>query len=465
MKRKSEIRHAQVWPLNGIRPAPENDEIYRPISVDHVRDLIADIREHGMLEPILVSADGYIISGHRRYFVARLIGFAEVPVRFHSVSRERNYEKFLRLLVGANAQRIKDAEVLLAEAVTKVDPVAAHAKIVAERKAKEQIRKENCTLSEVTSSDDGRRPKLTKAKQPMLDAILRIIEEQCDHWPLTVRQLHYRLLGPDAPLKHASKPDSRYVNDCKSYQAVIDVVGRGRVEGFIPWAAIDDDTRAVDENRAFYNLGEFFQQETDNFLQGYWRNLLQSQPRHFEIVTEKRTLHRILAQVARAHTMPLTIMGGMNTLTPKKKIFDRYRRSRKEKLIILAINDLDPAGDTIAKDLLKSFRRDFGIRDIEVYKVVLTIEQVREFDLAPSMDAKENSSNYREYVERYGTTDAWELEALAPGDLVDVLTDAIDELVDIELFNQEVDAEQADSAKLVAIQEQCAAFFKSLRIA
>ena len=60
---------------------------------------------------------------------------------------------------------------------------------------------------------------------------------------------------------------------------------------------------------------------------------------------------------------------------------------------------------------------------------------------------------------------AWELEALAPGDLIDVLTNAIDELIDIDLFNQEVQAEQVDAAKLVAIQEQCVAFFKSLRIA
>ena len=47
------------------------------------------------------------------------------------------------------------------------------------------------------------------------------------------------------------------------------------------------------------------------------------------------------------------------------------------------------------------------------------------------MDAKEKSPTYGAYVEKYATTDAWELEALAPGDLVDVLTNAIDEMIDI----------------------------------
>ena len=93
--------------------------------------------------------------------------------------------------------------------------------------------------------------------------------------------------------------------------------------------------------------------------------------------------------------MPMTIMRGMCALPAKKHIRDRYLRSRKEKLILLVVSDLDPAGDAIAADLLKSFRPDFGIEDIEVYKVALTIKQVREFDLAPSMEAKANSPTYR----------------------------------------------------------------------
>ena len=252
-----EFEHALV-PLRDIWPAPENDEIYRSISVDDVRDLIADIRVHGMLEPLLVSSDGYLISGHRRRLAAHLAGLTKVPVKVHPVSREKSPKEFLRLLVEANTQRIKGADTLLAEAVIKVDPVAAHEQIKAARIAKEQCRREDCALSEVISFDDGQRCQLSAAKQPMIDAIARIIEEQIDHWPLTVRQIHYRLLGPDAPLKHASKPNSRYVNDAKSYAAVIDVTTRGRLAGLFDWDSIDDETRTVDVNDGFLDLSEFF---------------------------------------------------------------------------------------------------------------------------------------------------------------------------------------------------------------
>ena len=104
--------------------------------------------------------------------------------------------------------------------------------------------------------------------------------------------------------------------------------------------------------------------------------------------------------------------------------------------------------------------------DVEVWKVALTIDQVREFDLIPSGKAKQDSKKARaaakEYIGNYGTDNIWELEALVPADLVDILTRSIEQVIDVDLFNQELAAEQADAAKLVAIQECCAAFFKSL---
>jgi hypothetical protein len=56
-------------------------------------------------------------------------------------------------------------------------------------------------------------------------------------------------------------------------------------------------------------------------------------------------------------------------------------------------SDLDPARDAIAEDLVKSLRRDFGIRNIEVYKIALTIKQVEEFGLTQSIDAKSLQPN------------------------------------------------------------------------
>ena len=80
----------QVWSLARISPAPENDDIYKPIALDSpdISDLARSIKEHGVQEPLLVSTDGYVISGHRRRVAAILAGLTEVPVRVYPVSRE-----------------------------------------------------------------------------------------------------------------------------------------------------------------------------------------------------------------------------------------------------------------------------------------------------------------------------------------------------------------------------------------
>jgi hypothetical protein len=217
------------------------------------------------------------------------------------------------------------------------------------------------------------------------------------------------------------------------------------VAHLLPWLAIEDETRPVDLNKAFYGLRQFIESEVHGFLKGYWRNLLQGQPHHIEIVAEKLTVRSILAQVAEEHTMPMTIGLGMCSLPAKKKIADRYLSSGKAKLILLVVSDLDPAGDAIAEDLLKSFRRDFGIYGIEAYKAALTIDQVEDYDLEPSMEAKETSPTYNAFVEKYGITDAYELEALEPSDLEEILTNAIDEVIDTNAYNQELAAEEADA--------------------
>ena len=461
VKHSAEPVQVQVWPISALQPAPENDDIYRAISLDDVADLMRSIREHGIQEPLLISSDGFIISGHRRWTAAHFLDLTELPVRVHPVSRTKNPAEFLKLLVECNSQRIKGGDVLLAESVIKVDPLAAHETIVAEREAKEAQRINGCTLSIIATHGNKRRYNFSPAKKPLLDAILRIVEEQREFWPLSVRQIHYRLLGENAPLIHASKADSRYRNDRDSYRAAVDVAARARIQGFLPWQAIADETRPVDSNGAFHDPQEFFRQETKNFLSGYWRDLLQSQPHHIEIVAEKLTVRSILARTALEHTMPLTISRGMCSLPAKRKIHDRYACSQKKKLILLCVSDLDPAGDTIAADLPESFEQDFGLNDVEAFKVALTIDQVEQYGLAPSMEAKTSSPTYSSFVERYGITDAYELEAMAPADLATELTLAIEEVIDIDLFNQELRAEQADAAKLIAIRERCAEFFKS----
>ena len=195
----------------------------------------------------------------------------------------------------------------------------------------------------------------------------------------------------------------------------------------------------------------------------YQRNRQQSQPHHIEIIAEKLTVKTILEGVAGDYSIPLTISRGMSGPTLKRKIADRYRRGKKKNLILLVISDLDPAGDAIAQDIRDAFERDFGIpRDrIEVYKVALNIDQVNEMDLEPSMDAKDSSPTYAEFVEKYGITDAYELEALEPADLQEILEEAIEEVMDTDAYRAELDREEKDAVTIKAAMDMVVEFLKT----
>jgi hypothetical protein len=181
---------------------------------------------------------------------------------------------------------------------------------------------------------------------------------------------------------------------------------------------------------------------------------MQSQPNHIEIVVEKNTLHGIVTPVASRFCIPFTIGRGQCTTRPLYNIAKRYQASGKDKLIILAMSDLDPDGDAIAHSLGQRLRDDYRIRQTEVVKTALTMKQIRALKLPKKFErAKTGSSNYARYVEAYGTDFVWELEALVPKVLQKLLTQAIDSVIDKAAFNAEVAQERADAAHNAAVRE------------
>lgn len=77
----------QMLPLNKLVPNPNNPYYVTRLDTNKdpwMSELIASIRENGILSPIVVRSlgnDKYeIISGHRRHYAANVIGLSEVPV-------------------------------------------------------------------------------------------------------------------------------------------------------------------------------------------------------------------------------------------------------------------------------------------------------------------------------------------------------------------------------------------------
>jgi ParB-like chromosome segregation protein Spo0J len=129
MTRKAGHVRLSPVPLSYLRPSPENESLYRPVTKDDP-DIIAladSIREIGVKEPIVMSKDGYILSGHRRFVAAGVAGLTEVPCRIEDVRHDDDPDRFLTLLREYNRQREKTLEEKLREEVVSADPDGARA--------------------------------------------------------------------------------------------------------------------------------------------------------------------------------------------------------------------------------------------------------------------------------------------------------------------------------------------------
>ena len=437
--------------LNSINPSPENEKLYRPVDPadPEVQALADSIRTHGVQEPLVISADDWIISGHRRHAAARLAGKRKVPCIVNPIRREDDLDGFLELLRECNRQRVKSLDEKLREEVVSADPEEAYQSLLAHREEQSRI---NVPTIELRA--EKRRSRISKAKLPMLMAVQMILEERRTYWPLTDRQIHYALLN-DPPPRNASKPDERYANCLKCYQDLCDLLTRARLETRIPWDCIVDETRPVMTWPVHADVQGFIRAELDGFLKNYWRDYQRSQPCHLEIVGEKMTLLGTIKPVAARYCIPMTIGRGFSSLDPRYKMVKRFERSGKDKLVVLILSDFDPDGDEIAHSFARSLRDDFFVDEhgLELIKVALTSNQVAAHNLPPIMQAKKQSSNYKRFAAKHGEN-VWELEALPPSELQRILTEAINSVLNLDLFNRELDQEKADAVELATVRRR-----------
>src|SRR5262249_35209760 len=150
------------------------------------------------------------------------------------------------------------------------------------------------------------------------------------------------------------------------------------------------------------DLGTFVEDQVEEFLSDYWRDLQQSQPNHIEIVGEKNTVEGSIKPVAMRFCIPYTLGRGYCSLDPRHQMAKRYWDSGKDKLIVLVLSDFDPEGEDIAHSFARSMRDDFGIANIHAKKVCLTHAQVLERGLPENYDIKKNGKRWRKFAARYG---------------------------------------------------------------
>ena len=171
--------------LQYLRPSPENAKLYRPVLQDDpaIIELAESIRRNGVLDPLVITADRFVVSGHRRYVAAQLAGAVTVPCHVLEFRRVDDIDRFVSLLREHNRQRDKSLDEKLREELISVDPDEAYASLLEARRPPIHY------IDAVHIEGRKVRHGISAAKADHVRCIKEVLFQRLrTYWPVTVRQ-------------------------------------------------------------------------------------------------------------------------------------------------------------------------------------------------------------------------------------------------------------------------------------
>lgn len=262
------------------------------------------------------------------------------------------------------------------------------------------------------------------------------------NYRLTVRQLYYQLVSRDI-----------VENTERSYKRVTSIVNDAKIAGLMDWEAIEDRTREFIRRSHWDTPSSILQSAARSFHMDMWET---QDFRAFAIV-EKEALAGVLERTCHALDVPLLAARGY----PSGTVLREFCQSdilpfvqKEQRIVIFHLGDHDPSGLDMTRDLedrIRMFSEYDG--DIDLQRIALNMDQIEEQNPPPN-PAKTTDSRFLEYRDKYGD-ESWELDALQPSYLNELLTGHINRYIDFDAWNLR---EQAIKSAKEKIEDLAARF-------
>ncbi len=260
-----------------------------------------------------------------------------------------------------------------------------------------------------------KRKRRTKAEVEAVREAAR--EELAIGHPMTLRQVHYRLVSRD---------DVIHPNTVSAYDTLSGWLRDDRLAGVIPWEWMEDCWRHAMEWAVWDAPATFLHGVRDD----YHRNVWQDQSHYVEVWCEKDALSGIFSSVLGRYGVTLNVGRGYDGWSSIKRAAERYQLQRHdhgmEEITVLYFGDFDPSGEDMHRSLQERFAT-LGVYP-EIPKVALTPEDARRL---PGDVTKADDSRAAAFVAKYGDV-AVELDALPVGELRGRIRTEVEALMNME---------------------------------
>lgn len=246
--------------------------------------------------------------------------------------------------------------------------------------------------------------------------------------PPTLRQVFYRLVAaPNIP------------NTESAYKRLSAKTAEARREGWFP--DLTDGTRDIEQPLWYRDTSTALADLAD----AYRLDRRRGQEAQVWVVVEKATLSMLAYSSVERFSVPVVPLRGYGSQT----IIDRVSRSMWEDerpAIVFYVGDFDPTGEDIDRD----FRARLGFDSLDFERLAVTPIQITDMNLPP-LPGKTTDSRAARFMERHGRLVQVEAEAIDPQVLGSLIGDAVEDRVDLSLWQSVVDEEREDRERLRAL--------------
>lgn len=273
-------------------------------------------------------------------------------------------------------------------------------------------------------------------------------------YDLTLRQLYYQFVARGL-----------LPNNDRSYKRLGSIVNRARMAGLFDWNYIVDRTRNVAGYRGHEGRdmepADAIKQAVNYYSLDWWK----TQTVRIEVWVEKEALAGVIQRATGQYRLPYFSCRGYVSQSEQWAAAQRHYQHLRagKRVVVLHLGDHDPSGIDMTRDIrerLQTFvahdhiragglgstfstlERDlinrYGLVDtagdplsstpVEVRRIALNWDQIQQYQPPPN-PAKQTDSRSRDYIDRFGD-ESWELDALDPSVLVQLVTDEVEAEID-----------------------------------
>lgn len=238
---------------------------------------------------------------------------------------------------------------------------------------------------------------------------------------LTLRQLYYQFVAK------ALIPNTE-----KSYHRLGGIISDGRMNGLISWTAIVDRTRNLRGNSHWDSPADIISASANGYAIDLWKD----QDHYVEIWVEKDAVAGIAARIANELDVNWFSCRGYTSQSEMWLAGIRLRHHARQgrQPVIIHLGDHDPSGQDMTNDIagrLELFMEDYG-ESLTVDRIALNFDQIQRYNPPPN-PAKVTDPRAGDYIKRHGPV-SWELDALSPTVMTDLIRRAVLSYRDEDLF-------------------------------